>query len=147
VIVLDPTDTRARLMIEGMDPALIHYWALDTLAADTPALHHTAEADVRDHDAIHHHFHLALDQLGAPRMNETEARWQYARYTARAAVDGELEAITAARRIVWGSAEPVGQPDRLQPFTNAVREADRPGVVAQVVEANCLRLARDYLAS
>jgi hypothetical protein len=149
VIVLDPTDTRARLMIEGMDPALIHYWALDTLAAgtDTPAVRQTAEADVRDQEALHRHFNLALDDLGAPRLDETGARWHYARYMARCAVEGDLDAITAVRRIVWGSAAPLGQPDRLQPFTDAVREADRPGADAGVIEAGCLRLTRDYLTA
>ncbi|WP_328291340.1 hypothetical protein OG218_00985 [Kineococcus sp. NBC_00420] len=143
----DLADTRARLMLEGMDPAVIYFWAVATLeaGADTPALRRTAAADVRDQEAQRCEFHLALDELGAPRLNEEEVGWQYARYTARSAVIGELDATRAARRIVWGAADPLGAPKQLRPFVDAVKEAGRPGADENQIEAMCMRLAREYL--
>jgi hypothetical protein len=145
----DLADTRARLMLEGMDPAVISFWASTALeaGADTPALRRTAVADVRDQETQRRDFHLALDELGAPRLNEEGVRWQYAAYNARSAVMGELDGTRAARRIVWGAADPLGGPVRLQPFVDAVREADKPGADEDQIEAMCLRLAREYLSS
>lgn len=151
----DLADTRARSLVEGMEPVLMHYWALDALAAgaEAPALRRTAETDVRAASALRAHFDQALDELGAPRLDEVAARWQYARYMARAVIEGELDAITAARRIVWGAADPLRQPEQLRPFIDAIdaiRAADpaaNPAADAERIEAICRQAARDYLAS
>lgn len=146
----NPADTRARFALEGMEPVLVHAWAKDALAAgaQAPALHAVIGADLRDPGAVQRAFDAALDELGAPRFgSDEELRWQYARYMARAAVDGEIDDTGAARRIVWGTADPLGRPARLRPFVEAVQEADRHGSDEDEVEATCLDLMQDLLAT
>ena len=145
----DLADTRARLLVEGVEPVLMRYWARDALAAgaDTPSLHLAATTDLREPAALRRSFDSALDELGAPRLDGTAARWQYVRYAARSAVEGDLQATEAARRIASHAAGGLGFPARLQPFVDAVRDTVHPGRDPEEVEAACLRLARNLLAT
>lgn len=144
-----PADTRARFEIEGLEPVLVRQWAVDALAAgaDVPALHRVVDIDLSDRASLRTAFDTALDELGAPRLGEDGVRWQYVAYLARAVVDGELDATRAARRVVWGAADPLGRPERLRPFVEAVERADDPRADKELVEATCRRVVDEFLAT
>jgi hypothetical protein len=130
-------------------PVSIHLWAHNSLetGADVPALHSIAAASLRDEERLRRDHEQALDQLGAPRLDATEARWQMARTWATALVDGELLPQEAARRIAEELHEQLGRPASLQPLVDAHLEVERGGVLTGNLHSALMAGARAFLAT
>ncbi|MEW1958905.1 hypothetical protein [Kineococcus sp. NPDC059986] len=145
----DLADSRADLVLGWADPVGVLRWAQHARDAgvDVPALHRILAGDLSDADRLRCDYEQALDELGAPQLDVTQARWQVARSWAAAAVDGDLRPEEAARRIAVEVHDQLGWPDSLQPVVAAHREVERRGVVTGNLLAELIAGARAVLAS
>lgn len=145
----DLADSRADLVLGWADPVMISIWARHArdAGADVPALHRILAGDLGDEDGLRRDYEQALDELGAPLLDVTQARWQVARSWAAAAVEGDLQPEEAARRITMEVYDQLGRPKSLQPVVNAYREVERHGVVTGNLLTELLAGARMVLVS
>jgi hypothetical protein len=145
----DLADARADQVLGWLEPLSIVFWAHRALevGADVPALHRITTADPRDEERLRRHHEQALDELGAPRLDATQARWHMARSWATALAEGGLLPREAARRIAEETHEQLGRPASLQPLVDAHREVERRGVVTGNLHAALLAGARSFLAA
>lgn len=89
----------------------------------------------------------ALDELGAPTLDEDQARWEMTRAWAHAAVEGTMTPYEAARNIWWQASTPMNHPDALlASFVGLASEwEDDPGHRA-AYDADIIQAAQDLLA-
>jgi hypothetical protein len=128
----------------------VFHWAHHArdAGADVPALHRILAGDLGDEEnCLRRDDEQALDELGAPQLDVTQARWQVARSWAAAAVNGDLQPEEAARRIAVEVYHQLGRPDSLQPMVNASREVEHRGVSTGNLLAELFAGARTVLAS
>lgn len=109
---------RARAHLGDLPPELMAQWAALALTRgyDSPTLRELAGAH-DDPPTLRDLLTTALDELGAPRLNDHQALWVMAHTHARAIVEGLISPEEGAE-LLWHIATDLGHPDQLGVFVN-----------------------------
>ncbi|WP_432510889.1 hypothetical protein [Kineococcus sp. SYSU DK001] len=146
--VEDLRRARARAVLHLLTPEQMPTWAAHALidGYDSPSLGELAGLDVADPRDVQDTFTAALNELGAPTLDEAQARWEMARAWAQAAVEGTMTPYEAARRIWWQASSPLGHPDVLADFVGLASEWEDDPEHRAAYEADIVQAARVLLA-
>jgi hypothetical protein len=115
---------RARAHLGDLPPELMAQWAALALTRgyDSPTLRELAGAH-DDAPTLRDLLATALDELGAPRLNDHQALWVMAHTHARAIVEGLISPEEGAE-LLWRIATDLGYPDQLGVFVNEATDWD-----------------------
>jgi hypothetical protein len=109
---------RARAHVGDLPPELMAQWAALALTRgyDSPTLRELAGAH-DDAPTLRDLLTTALDELGAPRLNDHQALWVMAHTHARAIVEGLISPEEGAE-LLWHISTDLGDPAQLAFFVN-----------------------------
>ncbi len=140
---------RARVVLDLLAVEQMPSWAAHALEAglDCASLREVAGMDGHDPRQVRAVFHAALDELGAPALDEEQARWEMARVWARAIVEGTVRPYEGARRIWWEAASPLELPDALVDFVALASEWEDAPAHRAAYEQDIVQAARQLLTS
>ena len=131
---------RARAWFDDLPPEQMPEWAALALTRgyDSPTLRELAGA----HDeprTLRDLFETALDELGAPHLNDHQAAWVMAHTHARSIVDGLISPEEGAE-LIWRISSSLGFPHELGVFVNEATdweyawELDETGSRQRIIE-------------
>ena len=146
--VEDLRRARARALLRMLTPEQMPTWAMCALTDgyDSPSLSELAGLDHADPRDVRDIFTAALDELGAPTLDEDQARLEMARAWAHAAVEGTMTPYEAARRIWWEASSPMDHPAALVRFVGLASEWEDDPEHRAAYDAEIIQAARDLLA-